>query len=492
MHSISKKTDHLNLDERSISIFRIFLGISILYSLIIIKFPYTIEFWGKDRLIPIEIMQAMNGKDAFSIFDYIQNDSFAYFWMISSIILSILYTLGIQTRIVSVLLLFFFFNILQAYARYNNGFDKYTFQMLTWSCFLPLNNYFSLQKIINRKKVNQLISFIIIIQICFIYFSTGIVKYGDAWKQGYAVKILASEMWYPGKFASFFTNNEFLYTILTYATLFFEITFPIFILVNYKNNILRYVGIIFLLGFHISIFFISDVGNFSITGVAVALLLLPNSFWKKINIKLKESSERIFSKSTQYIFIVCTAFVLYTFVQKNLLFISNTYHLYDRNSSAINRFLQKIDVPQIAENSFQFQYWKMFAPNPASRCGWLSIEYEGDDGLFYDLFTNNIISRTEHKVSFIPKRQERYLLSYARMFKLQDIYYSRVFLKYWFFRQLEKRNIPKSDYHRYYLAEYRAEFSKNSTIMNPIEKELYTYKAIENLDISLPKKKKCT
>ena len=255
MHSISKKTDHLNLDERSISIFRIFLGISILYSLIIIKFPYTIEFWGKDRLIPIEIMQAMNGKDAFSIFDYIQNDSFAYFWMISSIILSILYTLGIQTRIVSVLLLFFFFNILQAYARYNNGFDKYTFQMLTWSCFLPLNNYFSLQKIINRKKVNQLISFIIIIQICFIYFSTGIVKYGDAWKQGYAVKILASEMWYPGKFASFFTNNEFLYTILTYATLFFEITFPIFILVNYKNNILRYVGIIFLLGFHISIFF---------------------------------------------------------------------------------------------------------------------------------------------------------------------------------------------------------------------------------------------
>jgi uncharacterized membrane protein YphA (DoxX/SURF4 family) len=107
---IKEKMAHLDLDERSVALFRILLGISILYSLILIKFSYTTEFWGEHRLIPINIMQEMNGKDAFSIFDYIQNDIFAYCWIFTTIFLTILYTIGFQTKIVSFLLLFIFFN----------------------------------------------------------------------------------------------------------------------------------------------------------------------------------------------------------------------------------------------------------------------------------------------------------------------------------------------------------------------------------------------
>lgn len=101
---------HLDLDERSVALFRIILGISILYSLIFIKFSYTTEFWSEHRLIPINIMQEMNGKDTFSIFDYIQNDIFAYSWIITTIFLLIFYTVEFQSKIVSFLLLFFFFN----------------------------------------------------------------------------------------------------------------------------------------------------------------------------------------------------------------------------------------------------------------------------------------------------------------------------------------------------------------------------------------------
>lgn len=101
---------HLDLDERSVALFRIILGISILYSLIFIKFSYTTEFWSEHRLIPINIMQEMNGKDTFSIFDYIQNDIFAYSWIITTIFLLIFYTVEFQFKIVSFLLLFFFFN----------------------------------------------------------------------------------------------------------------------------------------------------------------------------------------------------------------------------------------------------------------------------------------------------------------------------------------------------------------------------------------------
>jgi len=74
------------------------------------------------------------------------------------------------------------------------------------------------------------------------------------------------------------------------------------------------------------------------------------------------------------------------------------------------------------------------------------------------------------------------------MFKYQDLYYARVFLKFWFFRQLEKRNIPKDKYKNYFLAEYRAEFPDNSSEMLPVEKEFYNINALETLDISIPKK----
>jgi hypothetical protein len=107
---IKEKMAHLDLDERSVALFRIILGISILYSLIFIKFSYTTEFWSEHRLIPINIMQEMNGKDTFSIFDYIQNDIFAYSWIITTIFLLIFYTVEFQFKIVSFLLLFFFFN----------------------------------------------------------------------------------------------------------------------------------------------------------------------------------------------------------------------------------------------------------------------------------------------------------------------------------------------------------------------------------------------
>jgi hypothetical protein len=107
---IKEKMAHLDLDERSVALFRIILGISILYSLIFIKFSYTTEFWSEHRLIPINIMQEMNGKDTFSIFDYIQNDIFAYSWIITTIFLLIFYTVEFQSKIVSFLLLFFFFN----------------------------------------------------------------------------------------------------------------------------------------------------------------------------------------------------------------------------------------------------------------------------------------------------------------------------------------------------------------------------------------------
>ncbi|MBK9328181.1 MAG: HTTM domain-containing protein [Sphingobacteriales bacterium] len=489
MKSCIHKFQYLRFDGRSVSLFRILLGISILYNLLFIKLPFTAQFWGEHTIIPVQVMQFMNGKDAFSTFDYIRNDLFAYGWMGTSILLGVLFTIGFRTRLISFLLLFFYFNILQAFARYNPGFDKYTFQLLTWSCFLPLSSFFSIQKEDIKKQIPLWVSIILIVQLCWIYCCTGLAKYGEAWTDGYAVKIMASDIWNASGMASFFADKSWVYRPLTYLTLFFEVMLPFLILIPSRRDVLRYAAVIFLIAFHGSIFLLTDVGSFSITGIAAAGLLLPASFWDSIGYqKNADYMKPVGSKLKMLALTVLTAFILYVICEKNLLFLTkNSAWRNSASAKAAAHLLKVIDIPVFVENSFLFQNWKMFAPNPITEAGWLSIEYKGEDGILYDFFTDEIIPATRYKINFHPKGMEMHLLSYARAMHNSDKWYTRVFIKYWYFYQLALRKIPKSEYGNYYLAEYRYVIQPNDTgPVRNITKQLYDDKAMENISVSLP------
>lgn len=475
-----KSIEYLRLDERSVAIFRIVLGISILYSLIILKLPYTVEFWGEHTIIPINILQKANGIGSWSIFDYVRKDGFAYFWMSVSIVLAVLFTIGWQTKIVSFLLLFFFFNILQAYTRYNTGFDKYTFQLLTWACFLPLSNFFSIKNNTQKIKTPLWVSVIVIVQIAMVYFITGLAKTGDAWKNGYAVQVLTSDLWMRYTTAEIFRDNAWLYMPLTYATLLLDYLFPFFLFIKFKNNVLRYFAIIYLLGFHISIFSLVDVANFSITGVAAAMIIIPSSFWEKLKIQQGfKFYSTIKSNSQKMMIYGFTIFVLYTIVQKNLLFYTRLDVYKTKHESIAYKFFNAINIPTVVQNSFQFQYWKMYAPSPASEGGWLSIEYKGEDGFLYDYFTKGLLSNTEHKISFRPKGMEAFLLFNGRSFKYEDRWYSAIFMRYWLSYQLKKNKIPVSSYNNYYLAVYSLDVSQQDADLSQVHKEIIPLDVLE-------------
>ncbi len=489
MKSCLHKLEYLRLDGRSVSLFRIILGVSILYNLLFIKFSYTTQFWGEHTIIPIQVMQQMNGKDAFSIFDFVRNDFFAYGWMAVSILLAVLFTIGFYTQLISFLLLFFYFNLLQAFSRYNPGFDKYTFQLLTWSCFLPLTNFFSFYKNGSRVRVPLWVSLILVVQLCWIYFCTGLAKYGDTWMNGYAVKIMASDVWNASAMAAFFADNSWVYRPLTYLTLVFEVVFPLFILLPSPKDILKYAAVLFLLFFHGSIFLLTDVGSFSITGFSAAALLLPASFWDRMGYqRCTDYIKPLYSKVKTSVLDVLTVFVLYVISEKNILFLTkNSVWRNTASANVTSSVLKKMDIPVFIENSFLFQNWKMFAPNPIMDAGWISIEYKGEDGLLYDLFTDEIIPTSQYKINFQPKGMEMHLLSYARAMHNNDKWYTRVFLKYWYFYQLNIRKIPRTKYDNYYLAEYRyvIQPDDDNSVRN-ITKQLYGYKALENIDTALP------
>ncbi|MEZ5025045.1 MAG: HTTM domain-containing protein [Chitinophagales bacterium] len=287
------------LDDRSIAVFRIILGISVLYNLVLIKLPYAVEFWGQHTIIPIDILKNMNGPSSHSIFDYIRNDIFAYVYISVAILSALLFIVGYKSKYNAIILLFLYWNLLQGAANWIGGYDFYNFHLLFWAMFLPLDNHFSIKPPKLKPKVSLAVSIILITQICWIYFATGMAKYGTAWTEGYAVKIMASDKWVTYKTAAFFANNIWVYKPLTYLTLFFEVSLPFFVLFPLrKTPIFRYIGILFLVGFHVSIFSIYDVANFSIAGLSGAALLLPEAFWQKWKFSPTQYAEKTKPTST--------------------------------------------------------------------------------------------------------------------------------------------------------------------------------------------------
>lgn len=334
---IYNKLQYLIPSLYSLAVFRIILGISILYNLIIIRLPYVKEFYGKNTLIPKSLMIEMNGVHSFSMLNLIQSDGFAYIFIWVTILATIFFTIGYKTKIVGLLTLFGFWNLLQAGSSFAFGFDIYTFQVLFWSVFLPLGAKFSFDSRIIKSfnKPSLAISLVLLIQITCIYFFTGLAKYGITWQNGTAIKVMLSDSFSVTPLSNFMLNQITLSKALTYFTLIFEILFPIMIFAKFKNQLLRYFFIVILLGFHLTIFSMYNVANFSITGIAVAIFLIPNGFWNKLGFNessYQNTSLNYKSNLYKYLVVFFCGFASYIIIEKNIFF--STKHTLWKNYSS--------------------------------------------------------------------------------------------------------------------------------------------------------------
>lgn len=445
---------HLELDVRSISMFRIVLGCSLLFNLIIVRWSFVTEVLGKDRIIPYSVMQKLNGSNSFSLFDYVHNNTFAYFFMVLAIVSAALYTIGFKTRIVSWITLLLYWNIMQATSSFCFGFDFYTFQLLFWSCFLPLDNFFAISKRERIVKPYFPVAFVLLFQITCVYFFTGLAKYGMSWKGGYAIHNMLMDTWSTNPVSAFLIDKPFLYRPLTYTTLCMDYLFPILLFLPSPKSFSRYLIVCFLFVFHLSIVLMYNVGNFSYSGFAVAALLIPSHFWDKLlKVDYKAIVEQPLSKWVNYVGIGFSIFAIYVITVKNLVFC--TKYTAARNWESIDRVksgLNKVDIPSPVKVSFFLQHWKMFAPNPPAKLGWLTLEVLKDDGYNYDFMTNELVTDVP-TIYWNPSGYEGLIMKYARNYSYPTDIKFKTFLKYWIPYKIQKIN-PKADHKKILFVDY--------------------------------------
>lgn len=117
--------------------------------------------------------------------------------------------------------------------------------------------------------------------------------------------------------------------------------------------------------------------------------------------------------------------------------------------------LAVIDFPKLVKVSFFTQHWKMFAPNPPVKCGWLALEELKDNGDIYDCATGKKVEEKPERF-WTPTGFEYYLMMYARNYDFPDGKGDKfkVFLKYWIPYKLKKLGLDKVDIKNIFLTDY--------------------------------------
>lgn len=227
-------------------------------------------------------------------FDF-NNTSFVNFYLLVSIFFSLLFMLGILTRLSAIVLFLslFLFKIRNLYLM--DGADNVVSVILPFFFFIDTISFSSIyenfkQKILNNnfdlKKVITLSSLVfcyaIMIQICIMYLFAGIHKlYGSVWRDGTALYyILNSEDFSPSFLNSIFTQSLTLVKVATWFTIFFQLTFPFCIWLKPLKKYYIIIGVIL----HIGIFIMMKIDNFSFIMIACYAIFINNEqYFKTLN-----------------------------------------------------------------------------------------------------------------------------------------------------------------------------------------------------------------
>ncbi|UPT69130.1 MAG: hypothetical protein M0D57_11165 [Sphingobacteriales bacterium JAD_PAG50586_3] len=475
----TNRFEFLRFDHRSIGWFQVLLGISLIYNLVL-RFGYAVELYGEHSIIPGDIMLKMNGPASYSVFDYIRNDLFSKVFIVIALLFCLGYIWGKYYRFFAIGLTFLYWNLLQGSSSFVFGFEFFSFQLLFWSCFLPVGHRLWFTKSHVYQKPYMIVCVALTIQIVWVYFATGIVKYGVSWHEGYAVRNMLMDHMATWGLASTIAGSAFLYKSLTYFTLFFELTFPFLIFNPYKNNITRLLAVVFLISFHLGIMLSYHVANFSVSGVAVAMLLIPAWLWDKTPAR-SIKPENAVPTANVWLKVFCF-FAIYVISIKSIIFSVKYGSKKSAKTESTAKKLGYIDIPKLVKVSFFTQHWKMFAPNPPVKCGWLALEELKDNGDIIDVMSGQKVLEQPLQL-WKPSGFEYYLLMYARNFDAPEGSSGKfqVFLKYWIPYKLKQVNKDKVDIKNIFLTDYLYIIANQKSVSSiPIKRNIIAATKIIN------------
>ena len=383
-----------SIDLRSLALFRITIGSLVLADLSIRSRDLTAHYTDSG-IMPRSLLASTFGAVVdTSLYMINGTETAAILLFLATAVAAIAVTLGLHTRIATVLVWLLLVSLHNRNTLIEHGADVILRMMFFWSIFLPLGSKWSVDAMrrssiskpdsTNHGSIYSFASAALLLQIVFIYWFTAVLKSGEQWhSQGNAVYMVLSANQYTSEIGELFVNwlrqHQSIVPFLTRASFNTELIAATLLLVPLFSGSLRNMAIFLIAGLHLGIALCLDLGMFPWVDLATLIPFIPASFWQMFiksnddgdKVKAKKSFRTFIWNSLAQFIVICS-FAAVTF--------GNLTTVPQLNLTASPWFTDTLRLFRLD------QRWAMFAPDPIDFGGWFVMVGKLADGHEIDPF----------------------------------------------------------------------------------------------------------
>lgn len=406
------------LDFRSMALFRVFLGLTILADLVY-RFPTLVAMYTDEGVMTREVIyryyQEFVGNNwqygIWSLHWITGEVSLQYILFGIAALAAVALTIGWKTRIATIISWILLASLHARNPLILTSGDTILKLVLFWSMFLPLGRLWSLDArsraeatdSVAGKRYFSFASAGLILQIIVMYFFTGVAKCNEDWFSGNAMEYVLRLDIYILPLGRQMLEYPILLTIVTYATLFWEVA-GIWLLLSWKSNdFARILVMLSYWAFHIGISLTMAIGLFPFICLVIWLPLVPSSVWQRFG-RRKKSDHTVATTVLQDrpgpVRFACSCLAVVVVVFVTLLNIGNI------NNPTCRLFMPRTIAPLGFWLNLD-QRFQMFGRPPKTN-PWFVYEATLRDGTQIDLVRSVMEGR---EVSINHERPEQVLLS---------------------------------------------------------------------------------
>ncbi len=363
------------VDLRSLALFRICLGLCLVYEVIDrgrgLEAHYT-----ANGVLPASVLREIAVDPIYSL--HLLSDTVGYqaFLFAVAFVAAVMLVVGWRTRLATVVS---FFLLLSLHARnpmLNHHGDSLIRYLLMWGMFLPLGARASVDAARSPHQLSSPIASIgtaaLLLQGFFVYLLVTASKLQyEAWWEGRALYAVLHKASYVRPLGEYFAQFPELLRLLSHGTLLVEGSVPILLFFPWKRDFTRVFAVVMATGFQMSIWSMAKIGTFQPVTILALFPYLPASFWDRLSgrwltldgvrFRPRLSSEAI-----------AAVFLAYT-IASNVVTLDPGVHTFPEPFQSFGRNF-KLD-----------QRWRMFANTDVTPQGWWKVLGTTEDDRKFDL-----------------------------------------------------------------------------------------------------------
>jgi len=274
------------LDLRSLALFRIAIGVTLLVDLAIRATNLEVHYTNRG-VVPLDLLIELGPRTAaYSLHGLVDSKLYVEALFALHACAAIALIVGFKTRVASVVCWMLLASLHARNHLVHMSGDRLMMMWLFWTFFLPVGARMSIDcgSMALRGSARYLsgAGAVILLQLVILYWGTVTAKSDPLWWNGGAIDIALQLRQHAVPTGTWLQRHRELTTLLTWATLAIESFGPLLLFVPRFREAARMLAVVMFVGFHASLALFMSIGLYPLFSILGWLAVIPTGFWDRL------------------------------------------------------------------------------------------------------------------------------------------------------------------------------------------------------------------